>query len=466
MTQKMMIVLTLTLLAIGVRTVVSPNRFSSTKEMVAHGLTSQDAAPEAINSAGRPQHPAQQAIRLIHLPLVAKNSCGAFPFNESIPYNLAHINAATAWNCNLGAGVIVAVIDTGVDLDHPDLQQNLVAGKTFVSGTTSPNDDQGHGTHVAGIVAGVGNNGGIIGVAPEARIMPVKVLNSSGNGSIFDVADGISWAVDHGARIINLSLGSSQNSSTLTSAVNYAYTKGAFIVAAAGNCGDGSYLLNGCTFQDQPQYPAALSNVMAVASVNAADSQSSFSNEGSYVEIAAPGSDIVSAYAGGGYESISGTSQATPHVAGLAAMIWSQSPAFSNEQVRARIQATAYDLGTSGRDPKYGYGLIDVEAALRGSGLTVLAEPPSVSVPAEAGEAAAFVAGEVLIKVRSSDVSASSIIEKLDSAAGEIRVAAVVPELEVIKLAVPPGQEQQILADLRSVVEVEFAELNYLVTKQ
>jgi type VII secretion-associated serine protease mycosin len=466
MIQKLMIVLTLTLLAVSVRTVVSPNQFPSTVEGAAHSLAAKAAAPEAIDPAGQPQHPAQQAVKSIYLPLIAKNSCGAFPFNEFIPYNLSHINADTAWNCSLGAGVIVAVIDTGVDLDHPDLQPNLVTGKTFVSGTTSPNDDQGHGTHVAGIVAGVGNNGGIIGVAPEASIMPVKVLNSSGTGSIFDVADGISWAVDHGARVLNLSLGSSQNSSTLTSAVNYAYTKGAFIVAAAGNCGDSTYLLNGCTSQDQPQYPAALSNVMAVASVNAADSQSSFSNEGSYVEIAAPGSDIVSAYAGGGYESISGTSQATPHVAGLAAMIWSQLPALSNEQVRARIQATAQDLGTSGRDTKFGYGLIDVEAALRSSSATALAEIPGVSIPAAAGGAAAFVAGEVLVKMRSSNVSASSIIEKLDSAAGEIRVAAVLPELEVIKLAVPPGQEQQILADLRSVVEVEFAELNYLVTKQ
>lgn len=467
MIQKLVIVLILTLLAISVRTVISPNRLAGTPQVAAYSLPMDAPSEPVINPASQPQRPAQQLLKSVYLPLIASNFCATeFVFNETIRYNLSNINANTAWHCFLGSGVIVAIVDTGVDLDHPDLQSNLVAGKTFVSGTTSPNDDDGHGTHVAGIVAAIGNNGGVIGVAPQASIMPVKVLDSTGSGTNFDVADGIIWAVDHGAKVINLSLGSSSNSSTLTSAINYAYNNGAFIAAAAGNCGDGSYLANGCFTQDEVQYPAALANVMAVASVNQFDSQSSFSNEGSYVEIAAPGSGIYSSYYGGGYDTISGTSQATPHVAGLAALIWSQSPGLSNGQVRARIQTTAKDLGTSGRDSKYGYGLIDVEAALSSSAAAVTTETQSVSAPAGSGEAAAFVPGEVLVKVKSSDVSASAVMEKLDSPTGEIHVAATVPELNVIKLAVPAGQEQAVLADLQAEAEIEFAELNYLVTKQ
>ncbi|MCB0212114.1 MAG: S8 family serine peptidase, partial [Anaerolineae bacterium] len=253
----------------------------------------------------------------IFVPIIMNTFCtDAFSYNETIRYNLEKVEAEQAWaSCSQGQGITVAVVDTGIDLDHPDLQANLVSGKSFVSGTSSPDDDAGHGTHVAGVVAGIANNSGIIGVAPKASLMPVKVLDSNGSGSIYDVVDGIEWATDNGANVINMSLGSVSYSSILEDAVDYAHDRGVLIVAAGGNCGDTFYFLNGCSYQDQPVYPGADGDVMAVASTDSNDNQSSFSNEGSYIEIAAPGSSIYSTYPSGTYATLSGTSMATPHVA-------------------------------------------------------------------------------------------------------------------------------------------------------
>lgn len=169
--------------------------------------------------------------------------------------------------------------------------------------------------------------------------MPVKVLDQQGSGSVYTVAEGIEWAVNHGAAIINLSLGTVADSATLKTAVDYAYNNGVLIVAASGNCGDTSYYLNGCSYQDQPVYPGAYTNVMAVASTDSYDNQSSFSNQGSYIEIAAPGSNIYSTYLSGGYATLSGTSMAAPHVAGLAALLRSQNSSWTNQQVRAQIRS-------------------------------------------------------------------------------------------------------------------------------
>ena len=310
----------------------------------------------------------QQAVTqtTLYLPAILRNACPvAFSYDESLTYNLNKIKAAEAWlSCYQGQGVTVAVVDTGVDLDHPDLQANIVTGKSFVDGASSPDDDYGHGTHVAGILAAVGNNGGVVGVAPSARIMPVKVLDEQGTGSIYDVADGIGWAADHGAKVINLSLGTVSDSSTLEDAVDYAYDQGVLLVAAGGNCGSSDYYFNGCDYQDQPIYPGAYADVVAVASTNSSDAQSSFSTQGSYIEIAAPGSDIYSAYYDGGYATMSGTSMASPHVAGLAALIWSQNSGWTNRQVRAQIRNTAQDLGASGWDSQFGYGRIDAASAM------------------------------------------------------------------------------------------------------
>ncbi len=403
----------------------------------------------------------------LYLPLVFRDACASsFSYNESLAYNLTRINAALAWlSCYQGQEITVAVVDTGVDLDHPDLQANIVAGKSFVSGTSSPDDDAGHGTHVAGIIAAVGNNGGVIGVAPGARIMPVKVLDSSGSGSIYDVAAGIEWAADQGVTVINLSLGSVGNSTTLKTAVDDAYNRGILLIAAGGNCGDSSYAANGCSYQDQPLYPAAYNHVMAVASTDSSDKQSSFSTQGSYIEIAAPGSSIYSTYPAGRYATLSGTSMAAPHVAGLAALIWSQNSGWTSDQVRAQIWDTAVDLGASGWDNQFGYGRINAAAAMgtqqTGGAPAVLAEPAEPAVTAAAS--APYIPGEILLKLKSG-VTVDKVMDTAQISTAEVRVADTIDQLGVQKLVVTAGQERAVLRQLSASDGVEYAELNYLVT--
>ena len=265
----------------------------------------------------------------------------------------------------------IAVIDTGVDLGHPDLSSKLVAGYDFANGDNDPQDDEGHGTHVAGIAAAATNNNvGVAGVAWGAHLMPVKVLDSSGSGYTSDIAQGITWAVDHGARILNLSLGGPGYSSTLADAVAYAYTRNALVIAAAGN----EYLTGNPT-----SYPAAYPNVLAVAATTDQDGHASYSNTGFYVDVSAPGGDptsssdanpghwIYSTYwrgSGFSYVGAAGTSMAAPHVAGLAALIWSIHLDWTNDQVQQAIIATAVDLGVPGRDDIFGYGRINAYAAV------------------------------------------------------------------------------------------------------
>jgi len=404
----------------------------------------------------------------LYFPIVFNRFCAtSFDYNETIRYNLDKINAEAGWaSCAHGEGVVVAVVDTGIDLDHPDLQANLISGQSFVSGISSPDDDAGHGTHVAGMVAGVSNNGGIIGVAPRASLMPIKVLDSQGSGWTYDIANGIEWAVDNGAGVINLSLGGVDKSSTLEAAVNYATNQGALVVAAGGNCGDALYILNGCDYQDQPAYPAAFPNVMAVASTDSSDNQSSFSNEGSYIEVAAPGSYIYSTYPSGSYTTMSGTSMASPHVAGLAALIWSQNPSWTNQEVRAQIRNTAQDLGSSGWDSKFGYGRIDADAALNSQQTT--ATPAdfntefAAAAPADEAEAP-YMPGEILLKLRSG-VTVKHVLDPARLAQNEVKVAGTIDPLGVMKLTVPAGQEQEVITELLNSGEVIFAEPNYIVT--
>jgi type VII secretion-associated serine protease mycosin len=403
----------------------------------------------------------------IFFPLVLRNFCeDDFDYNETISYNLSVIQAAEVWYCYRGQDVVVAVVDTGVYRDHPDLATNMLNGKTFVSGTSSPEDDHGHGTHVAGIVAGVGNNGGIIGVAPNARIMPVKVLNYAGSGTTYDVANGIIWASDNGAQIINLSLGTVSYSSSLAAAVDYAYDNGVLLIAAGGNCGDSSYSYNGCIYQDQPQYPAALSNVVAVASTTSSNRQSSFSNEGSYIEVAAPGSSIYSTYLYDGYITMSGTSQATPHAVGVAALIWGQNPDWSNEQVRTRMRDTVQDLGSSGWDRQFGYGLVNAADALevqQTSALNITERTLTASTSTNVD--GAYVPGEVILKLQT-DVSVNDVVNRLGITSADIRVMDTIPGMGIQRIVVAEGQEKELLEQFKASAGVEFAELNYIVSIQ
>lgn len=285
---------------------------------------------------------------------------------------LTQIRAPEAWDAGVGdSGQIIAVLDTGVDLDHPDLQAKLVPGYDFVNDDDDPDDDQmcngiSHGTHVAGIAAAATDNQtGVAGLAWATRVMPVKVLNNCGGGTYGGVADGVIYAVDHGADIINLSLGGVCPESapqTLKAAIDYAYSQGVLVVAAAGNTA-GPVLC-----------PAAYASAIAVAATTESDSRAYFSNVGPEVEVAAPGVSIYSTLKDGSYGYKNGTSMATPIVAGLAALIWGEDPALTNVQVRAIITGTAIDLGDPGRDPSFGWGRVDAFRALMG------VDPPALAV--------------------------------------------------------------------------------------
>lgn len=271
-------------------------------------------------------------------------------------WNLPEIATETGWSVTKGStDVIVAVLDTGVQSDHPDLQGRLVQGINVVDPSHAPEDDVGHGTHVAGIIAAeVNNNEGVAGMTWFTKIMPIKVLDSTGAGSTYSVAEGIIWATDHGANVINMSLGNYAEADFLHDALKYAYERGVVLVAATGN--DNT---------DRPGFPAAYPEVLAVSATDPDESRAEYSNYGDYVDVVAPGTSIPSTYPGSRYAALSGTSMACPHVAALASLVLAANPELSNEEVMELLRTTSRDLGASGKDNDFGYGQIDVKAALQ-----------------------------------------------------------------------------------------------------
>ncbi|SEM99016.1 S8 family peptidase [Lihuaxuella thermophila] len=265
------------------------------------------------------------------------------PAFSSSQWGPQKIQAPQAWDVTRSSSSVkIAIVDTGVQANHPDLNGKVINGWDFVYDDSVPNDANGHGTHCAGIAAATTNNGtGIAGMAPNARILAVRVLDANGSGTLDDVANGIIYAADQGAQVISLSLGGSAGTTTLQNAVNYAWNRGAVVVAAAGNSNTSA-----------PSYPAYYSNAIAVASTTSSDTKSSFSNYGSWVDVAAPGSSIYSTYITSTYASLSGTSMATPHVAGLAGLLAAQGR--SNSQIRAAIQNTADRISGTGTYWTYG----------------------------------------------------------------------------------------------------------------
>ncbi|WP_079509070.1 S8 family peptidase [Mesobacillus jeotgali] len=277
-------------------------------------------------------------------------------YQEKYQWNLPVIGTEQGWNITRGKEDIkIAVVDTGVDLNHPELRNRLVAGYNVIDEEAEPDDDNGHGTHVAGIIASeTNNNEGVAGMTWFSKIMPVKAMGAKGYGTTFDIAKGIVWAVDHGADVINMSLGNYQPSKVLEEAVQYAFEKDVVLVSAAGN--DSS---------NQPTYPSAYPEVLSVAAVDYNGNRASFSNYGDYIDIAAPGVYIPSTYFNEQYAALSGTSMAAPHVAGLAALIKSANPDLKSSQIIDIIKKSAIDLGEQGKDTDYGSGLIDVNSALQ-----------------------------------------------------------------------------------------------------
>lgn len=314
-----------------------------------------------------------------------------YPYQWNMDNTHGGINMEAAWNVETGIpGVVVAVIDTGVAYEDytkkykkaPDLANTLfVAGYDFVNNDTHPNDDEGHGTHVTGTIAqSTNNNLGVAGIAFNVSIMPIKVLNSSGSGTYTDIADGIYFAADNGAAVINMSLGGSSPSSTLENALAYAYNRGVTIVCAAGNeYEEGNY----------PSYPAAYdAYCIAVGATRFDEARAYYSNTGSYLDIAAPGGDINVDQNGDGYGDgilqqtfgidpkdfgywfYQGTSMATPHVAGVAALIISNGTT-GPDNVRQALEKTAEDKGLAGWDTAYGWGIVDAYAALNYTGVKI-----------------------------------------------------------------------------------------------
>jgi subtilisin family serine protease len=265
----------------------------------------------------------------------------------------ASVRLPQAWDQAPGPDdVAIAVVDTGVEASHPDLQGRVLDGFDFANDDSDAADDEGHGTFVAGIAGGKRDNGrGVAGVS-QARILPVKVLDSSGAGTDADIAAGITWSADHGADVINLSLGGPGRSAVLEQAISYALDAGSLVVAASGN-----------SASDVPIYPAAIPDVVAVSATDWAGNFAWFSSFGSWVDLAAPGMEMISTYPGG-YAQGSGTSFAAPVVAGAAAMFRNKVPTASVGETRAALLASARDVGPVGIDPQYGVGLLDIPAAL------------------------------------------------------------------------------------------------------
>ncbi|WP_438351653.1 S8 family peptidase [Paenibacillus sp. FA6] len=274
-------------------------------------------------------------------------------------WNLPAIETNKAWDLSKGsADVIIAVVDTGVDLAHPDLKGNLVDGYNVVDPSKPPTDDVGHGTHVSGIIgAVVNNNEGVAGISWYNKVMPVKALDSSGAGTTYSVAEGIIWAADHGAKVINMSLGNYADSEFLHDAIKYAYNRDIVIVAATGN--DNT---------ERPGYPAAYPEVFSVSATDSDMKRASFSNYGDYIDVVAPGTSIASTYLDNQYAALSGTSMASPHVAALAGLIRSRNPNLNNEEVMDLMRESVVDLGDKGRDKYFGYGQVDIYKALKAAG--------------------------------------------------------------------------------------------------
>lgn len=303
--------------------------------------------------------------RLLHIVDTVPND----PYYLS-QWGLTRIHAPEAWDVTTGTSEFtVAVVDTGVDIDHADIIPKLVGGATFVTGTISPDDDHGHGTHVAGIAAAASNNAlGVAGVSWAANIMPIKVLAHNGFGTEWDVAQGVLWATNHGADVINMSLAGEDDVPALESALDYARTAGVLSVASAGNCGDPwSWSANGCSTYNPVLYPAAYDSVMAVAATTYSDQRATFSEIQPYVDVAAPGISIWSTLSGSSYGYKSGTSQAAPFVSGLAALVWSLRPDDTNDEIQSILQSSADDVNGAtypGRDSYLGWGRINAFRAV------------------------------------------------------------------------------------------------------
>lgn len=378
-----------------------PSWQQAARILAAHtGLTVLEAHPAhgAARLAVVPGHEEAEAARLATLPWVRyaepnylATAAGPWdpPAYPNDPFfadqwHMRRIGAPEAWTLTRGSvSFVVAVLDSGVERTHPEFANRLYTGYDYVNQDTDPNDDFGHGTHVTGILAAVmGNNQGVAGLAPDVKILPLKVLDRNGSGAYDDIATAIEQAVDFGAQIINLSLGGLAESERLRGAINYALGanpmgRAALVVAAAGNCAQGGQL---CDHRTNPDiYPAAYPGVLVVAASDRFDYWAQYSGYKPYVGLAAPGGisqDRIWSTAPGGYDFKHGTSMATPLVSAAAALVWTMQPGATYQQVADILKNTADKVGVApdtgqpfpyvdGRNDFFGYGRLNVGKAVR-----------------------------------------------------------------------------------------------------
>jgi thermitase len=310
-------------------------------------------------------------------------------------WHLPKIGANSAWDISQGSGVTIAILDSGIDTNHPDLVGHIVAGYNFVDGNSNVEDVHSHGTKTAGAAAASLNNGvGVASVAGQVKIMPIRVANSSLYATWSAIASGITYAADRGARIASVSFNGAAGSSAVLNAASYMKSKGGLVFVSAGNS------------NVDPGY-ANTSSVVIVAATNSSDTKASFSNFGDHVHLSAPGEAIYTTTWGQSYTSISGTSFSAPITAGVAALVMSANPSLTSTQVENILFSTAVDLGSTGRDIYFGYGRVDAAAAVAaaksagGTVVTTDTQPPTASISAPLG--AATVSGLTPVNVSVSD---------------------------------------------------------------
>lgn len=332
---------------IGARAVWVPDRAAAAKLAVSTGVVrvDDDVIVEALVKEG--------SVR----------EQGVIQLAESLPWGIDRVDAERVWpSGNTADPIRVGIIDTGISNKHPDLLANVKGGVNTINPRKNWNDDNGHGSHVAGIVAARDNDTGVIGVGPAIDLYAIKVLGAGGSGYLSDVIEGIQWAVANSLQVVNLSLGTSSDVQSLHDAVIAAKSAGIVVVAAAGNSG-GSVI-----------FPAAYPEAIAVSATDQNNVVASWSSRGSEVDLAAPGVSIYSTYKGTGYATLSGTSMAAPHVAGSAALVLNIpvgaydtniNGKWDPDEVQIKLQERAVDLGTVGFDNLYGWGLVNAYSAVQ-----------------------------------------------------------------------------------------------------
>ena len=357
---------------------------------LADGVSEQDAVEKLSRN---PHIKFAERDQMVEIPVI-EQSLSNDPYLSSA-WQIAKLNAANAWDFTMGSGITIAILDSGIDSNHPDLAPNLVPGYNTYDNNTDLADVCGHGTKVAGSAAAVANNAvGAAGIAGQSKIMPIRIAylyNGSCWGNFSTIAAGVTYAADHGARIANVSYGNIPQSSAVISAAQYLMSKGGLLFASAGNSGT------------DPGFPVQ-STIVMVGATDSADNIASFSSYGTYVMLSAPGVGVYTTVMGGGYGGVNGTSFASPIAAGVAALMMSANPALSPTQVQNLLYSTSVDLGAPGRDNYFGYGRVDAAAAVaaaRSAQAPSDSQAPSVSITSPTG--GSTVKGLASIQVSASD---------------------------------------------------------------